>query len=49
MSALPIPGPSNVVLPLIIWFVLTLVFRHPGIAAIVAGFVTAIFFPFTGN
>ncbi len=49
MSSLPIPGPTAFILPLLLWFVLTLVLRHPGVAAIVAAFLSAIFFPLIGG
>ena len=49
MSSLPIPGPTEFIPFLLLWFVLTLVLRHPGIAAIVAAFLSIIFFPFSGN
>jgi len=49
MSPLPIPGPAAFILPLLMWFVLTLVLGHPGIAAIVTAFLSAIIFPFIGG
>lgn len=42
---LPVPTPEYVFVTFVVWFVLTLLSQHPGIAGIITALIMAIFFP----